>query len=142
MSSSLILLQVTGPGGTTNYTVPISSPNYSNPFPAPGTTGSYAVTSVFTPAPGNSLSPATSPPQPLTVTPATATITEALAPNPATPGAAVAVSGTVASPNGPLAGAVQLYVSIPYRACIPSVFVRHFIYRQLSCKLGAQHGSQ
>ena len=111
---------MTGPGGTTNYTVPISGPNYSNPFTAPGAPGSYSVTSAFTPAPGNSLSPATSGPQPLAVTPVTAAITETLAPNPANPGAAVVVSGTVTSPNGPVAGTVQLSVSMRDYTCISS----------------------
>ena len=104
-------VQVTGPGGNTNFTVPISGSTYSYTLPAPGTTGSYQVVSSFAPASGNSLSPATSAPQPLTVTPSTATVTEQLTPNSAQPGGTVIVNGTVTSPSGPLTGTVQLYVS-------------------------------
>ena len=102
---------MTGPGGTTNYTVPIQGSTYTYTLPAPGTTGSYQVVSSFAPAAGNSLGPASSAPQPLAVTPSTSTVTEELTPNPAQPGGAVLVNGTVTSPSGPLTGTVQLYVS-------------------------------
>ncbi len=114
--------QATGPGGTTNYTVPIDGSTYTYTLPAPSTLGSYQVVSSFAPAPGNSLSPASSAPQPLAVTASTATVAEELTPNPAQPNGAVLVNGTVTSAGSPQTGTVQLYVS-PSAKDVPRVMV-------------------
>ena len=70
------------------------------------------MTSTYNPAAGSNLAASTSAPTTITVASALATITETVTPNPAGPGATVAVNGTVLNANGtPGAGTVQLSVS-------------------------------
>lgn len=61
-------MQVSGASGNTAYQFPVSSAAFSNVIPAPGAPGTYAVTTAYAPAPGNSLSPGSSAPTPITVT--------------------------------------------------------------------------
>ncbi|CAL5220002.1 g1945 [Coccomyxa viridis] len=96
-------------GSPTQYTFPITGSIFTDVFPAPSTPGTYAVASTYIPAAGSNLAGSMSAPTAITVAPALATITEMVTPNPAGPGATVAVNGTVFNANGtPGVGTVRL----------------------------------
>ena len=116
-----MLLQVVGTGGTTgttSYPFSTTSDTFSYMVPAPANAGSYAVTSAYTPNPGNSLGPGNSGPTPITVTAPSGptsptTITQTVTPpNPAA-NAPVTVNGTIATTSGITpSGTVTITVSI------------------------------
>lgn len=115
-----MLLQVVGTGtttGTTSYPFSTTSNTFSYMVPAPANAGTYAVTSAYTPNPGNSLGPGASGSTPITVTapsgPTTpTTITQTVTPTNPAANAPVTVNGTIATTGGTTpSGTVTITVS-------------------------------